>query len=370
MKTLFKSFITALLIGMPFTVILIIFLYINKTDALQSAPQASQSENTFEETSGQNEALAQTGVSSVTLAFAGDVQFSEDYTKAYDTSGISIFADEKMLSYMQNADLFMLNHEFVFSLRGEPMEEKQYTFRTDPKYVEILQELGTDVVSIANNHTLDYGQEAFLDTLDTLEQADIDYAGGGKNISEALSPAVYTINGQSFAIFAGTRVLPSSDWYAKPERPGMLPTYDPAELNQAISDAESQYDHTIVFVHWGIERNEFPEEYQRILAKGYIDAGADLVVGCHPHVLQGFEYYNGVPIVYSLGNYLFGNRADKTVLLNAEFDANGKLTLRLIPCHRINGVLTEIESPKNLFLHLSNLSFGVNVSEKGVLVQK
>ena len=248
------------------------------------------------------------GTGDVLLAFAGDVMFPEAYLDAYNRSGIQALADNNMLSHMQDADLFIFNEEFPFSLQGEAMEDKQFTFRADPKYVKIFQDLGADIVTVANNHSLDFGRDAFCDTLATLDQAGITRIGGGYNDAEASAPATRTINGQTFAIFGATRVSPSWDWYATDNQAGIFQTYDPARLNAAIKEAHQTCDHVIVFVHWGIERNETPEDYQRSLAKGYIDAGADLVVGCHPHVLQGFEYYNGVPIIYSLGNYLFGNR--------------------------------------------------------------
>ena len=304
----------------------------------------------------------------VVLAFAGDVMFSEQYLAAYDRDGISVFADPEMLSFMQEADLFLLNEEFPFSLQGEAMEDKQYTFRIDPQYSKILKDLGTDIVTVANNHALDFGVNAFCDTLDTLKEAKITCIGGGYNIAEASAPAVYSIHGQSFAIFGATRVSPSYDWYATDSKPGMFQTYDPTRLNEAIANAKQQYDHTIVFLHWGIERNEIPEDYQRTLAKGYIDAGADLVVGCHPHVLQGFEYYKGVPIIYSLGNYLFGNRSGETVLLQTTFRPDQSVAIQLIPCKRVNGILTRIQEPESLYQHLNELSFHTEVSEDGVLV--
>ena len=380
MKYFVKSLTTSLLIGIPLAVVLIIFLYMKNSDDMQNFPQeyltADSIEETFEtdrikEAESMQQAVkkSETTTSPVTLSFAGDVHFSEQYIAAYDKSGISAFADEEMISYMQSADLFVLNHEFVFSNRGEAMADKEYTLRNDPKYVKILQELGTDVVSIANNHILDFGQDAFLDTIDTLKEAEIAYAGGGRNIEEATAPVVRTINGQTFAILAATRVSPSYDWYANSNRPGILQTYDAAALNEAIAEAESKYDHTIVLVHWGIERNETPEEYQRTLAKGYIDAGADLIIGCHPHVLQGFEYYKGVPICYSLGNYLFGNRTGETLLLNATFDKNEKLEIHLIPCERKNGVLSSIPEPAELFNHLTDISFGAAVSHGGTLIE-
>ena len=305
---------------------------------------------------------------SVLLAFAGDVMFSDPFLASYDKSGISAIADSEMLERMQNADLFVINEEFPFSLRGEAMEDKQFTFRADPKYVEIFQKMGVDIATVANNHALDFGRDAFLDTLDTLKSAGITCIGGGYHLSEASAPAVQTIKGQTFAIFGATRVSPSATWYASDSQAGLFQTYDATLLNQKIAEAHAEYDHVIVFVHWGIEKNETPEDYQRSLAKGYIDAGADLVVGCHPHVLQGFEYYNGVRIVYSLGNYLFGNRDGDTVLLEASYDNEGAPSIQLIPCKRVGSVLSRIQHPEALFQHLTELSFGVTVNEDGTLL--
>ena len=384
MKKFFKSFMTSLMIGIPIVIVVCVFLYMNKDTADSNAFQeesvhisdSTDDTDVFpdkEDNSDINndEAVSETSktAASVTLSFAGDVHFSELVLQNYDKNGILAIVDDEMLSHMQKSDLFMLNHEFVFSNRGEAMEDKEYTLKNDPKYVNILQELGTDVVGIANNHILDFGQEAFLDTLDTLDGANIPYAGGGRNLSEASAPVVQTINGQTFAIFAATRVSPSANWYAGKNHPGILQTYDATTLNKEIEDANGKYDHVIVFVHWGVERVEIPEDYQRSLAKGYIDAGADLIIGAHPHVLQGFEYYKGVPICYSLGNYLFGNRTGDTLLLNATFDSDDELSIQLIPCERIDGILTKIQDSAELFNHLTDISFGAAVSHGGTLIE-
>lgn len=382
MKRFLKSFFTSFMIGIPFVIGLCAFMYIKsdnqKADNIEETTISvkdlfEDTEVTFEDTSD-TEILSQPetitcAADSVTLSFAGDVHFSELVTQNYDKNGISAVVDSEMLSFMKNADLLILNHEFVFSNRGEAMADKQYTLRNDPKYVKILQELGTDVVSIANNHILDFGRDAFSDTLSTLENAEISYAGGGRNLEQALSPVTKTINGQTFAIFAATRVSPSYDWYANSKRSGILQTYDAADLNKAIKEADTLYDHIIVFAHWGIERTETPEEYQRTLAKGYIDSGADLVIGAHPHVLQGFEYYKDVPICYSLGNFLFGNRTGETLLLNVSFDKDGTLSIELIPCERVNGILSKIQEPTRLFNHLTDISFDAAVSHGGILIQ-
>jgi len=382
MNKFIKSFITSLMIGIPIVLCLCIILYMKsdnqQMNTVQNTPvlikdlhidQDNSSDKISKNEISSEHDMEDYAPDSVTLSFAGDVHFSELITQKYDDSGISAIIDDELLSFMQNADLMVLNHEFVFSTRGEAMEDKEYTLRNDPKYVKILQNMGTDVVSIANNHILDFGKDAFLDTLKTLENAEIMYAGGGRNLEEASKPVIYEINGQTFAIFAATRVSPSADWYAGKKHPGVFQTYDATALNKAIAAADTNYDHIIVYVHWGIERAEIPEEYQRTLAKGYIDAGADLIIGAHPHILQGFEYYKEVPICYSLGNYLFGNRTDETILLNATFDKNGTLSIELVPCERINGILTKIQEPTELFNHLTDISFGAAVSHGGILIQ-
>ena len=376
MKQFFKSMFMTLMLGLP--LILIVFIWLSFHQKAASMPlfqkepvsiaDLMKKDDAAFETSEESITPIEDTKSAVTLSFAGDVHFSELVLNNYDKSGISSLVDDTLLSHMTNADLFMLNHEFVFSNRGEAMEDKTYTLRNDPEYVKILQELGTDLVTIANNHVLDFGREAFLDTLDTLEDAQIPYVGGGRDYGEASSPVIKTIGDQTFAFLSATRVSPSADWYAGKNHPGVFQTYDSAALNKAIEEAESKVDHTIVYVHWGIERNELPEDYQRSLAKGYIDAGADLVIGAHPHVLQGFEYYKGVPIVYSLGNYLFGNRSDETVLLNATFETDGSLTLQMIPCKRSNGTLKVLENPEKLFNHLTDISFGASVTHSGTLI--
>ena len=401
MRNFIKGFVLVLSVGIPLLLLLVlVFLFTGQPAVLQNLlPRkiTSRIEAPAESTASIEENPAETAASAAAednvfgsqsqavpdstatpeaapqengtalLAFAGDVMFSDEYLKEYDQSGISAIADENMLSHMQNADLFILNEEFPFSRRGEPMADKQFTFRTDPKYVSILKELGTDIVTLANNHALDYGRTAFEDTLETLDQAGIQRIGGGYSISEASAPAVCTVNGQRFAIFGATRVSPSADWYAGESQSGLFQTYDPAKLNAAIQEARKSCDHVIVFVHWGIEKNETPEEYQRSLARGYIDAGADLVVGCHPHVLQGFEYYKGVPIIYSLGNYLFDNRTGQTVLLEAGFSDENPPTVSLVPCQRSDGVLKALQDPAALYQKLTELSFDVSVDADGVL---
>ena len=296
------------------------------------------------------------------LAFVGDMLFTENTLSRYHQQGISSMFSEELLSAMTDADLFMVNEEFPFSTRGEAAEDKQFTFRVDPSYVRIFQEIGVDVATVANNHALDFGVNAFTDSLDTLDQAGIARVGGGRTLSEAKAPVIRTVGDSTVGILGASRVIPVSSWTAGSARPGMFTAYDQAPLLNEISDLSSQCDYTVVYLHWGIEKDEYPQEYQRKLAYACIDAGADLVVGSHPHVLQGFETYKGKLIAYSLGNFLFSNSTNPTVLLQVHIKEDGTLAASLIPCARVNGQMQKNTAPAALFSHLTELSYGVQVT--------
>ena len=296
------------------------------------------------------------------LAFVGDMLFTENTLSRYHQQGISSMFSEELLSAMTDADLFMVNEEFPFSTRGEAAEDKQFTFRVDPSYVRIFQEIGVDVATVANNHALDFGVNAFTDSLDTLDQAGIARVGGGRTLSEAKAPVIRTVGDSTVGILGASRVIPVSSWAAGNARPGMFTAYDQAPLLNEISDLSSQCDYTVVYLHWGIEKDEYPQEYQRKLAYACIDAGADLVVGSHPHVLQGFETYKGKLIAYSLGNFLFSNSTNPTVLLQVHIKKDGTLAASLIPCARVNGQMQKNTAPAALFSHLTELSYGVQVT--------
>ena len=132
------------------------------------------------------------------LIFAGDVLFANGFKSNYDAGGIEKVIEPQLLQELQDADIFMVNNEFPFSNRGEPMEDKQFTFCCDPKYVKALNEMGVDIVSLANNHTIDYGRDALSDTFTTLDGAGILYAGAGETKERAYELQVIEKNGKKF----------------------------------------------------------------------------------------------------------------------------------------------------------------------------
>ncbi len=309
---------------------------------------------------------------SISLLFGGDVLLSDHVLNAYETAGgIGGVLDSGYLQLIDENDFFIVNQEFPFSDRGTQAPDKQFTFRLPPERVSMFQEMGIDAVTLANNHALDFGTDALLDTVSVLDEAGILHTGAGSDLKEASQPVLLTAKDRTIAVIGATRVIPVADWAAGNSHPGMLATYDPAVLLEEIRQLDEQYDHVIVFVHWGIERDELPQEYQRSLGQQYIDAGADLVVGSHPHVLQGIEYYNGKPIVYSLGNFVFGSSIPRTALLQAEIWDDGTVRLKLFPGTSGAGytrMITDESQLQEALDHIRSISFGADILPDGTVV--
>ncbi len=315
--------------------------------------------------------LEQPEEETISLLFGGDVLLSDHVLGAYERGGgIQGVLGEGFRSEISQADVFMVNQEFPFSNRGVQAEDKQYTFRLPPEKVSIFQEMGIDIVTLANNHALDYGTDALLDTCSVLDGAGILHVGAGADLETAKDWETIEIKGRTIGFLGATRVIPVPEWAATRYQPGMLSTYDPAVLLEQIGKAKEVCDYVVVYVHWGIEREEYPKEYQQSLGRQYIDAGADLVVGSHPHVLQGIEYYQGKPIVYSLGNLVFGSSIPKTMLLKVEWD--GKETrLSAVPGTSSAGYtrdLTAETEKQEFFDYLESISSGITVDEEGAIL--
>ena len=305
------------------------------------------------------------------LVFAGDILLSDHVLNAYrKAGGIGGVVDSGFRQVIDESDIFMVNEEFPFSSRGTAAADKQFTFRLPPEKVSMFQELGIYIVTLANNHALDFGTDALLDTCSTLDDAGIARVGAGASLEEAKRPVFMEAKGRRIGFLGASRVIPEGSWNATSKGPGMLTTYDPSLLLEEIKKAREECDYLVVYVHWGIERDERPQEYQRTLGQQYIDAGADLVIGSHPHVLQGLEYYKGKPIVYSLGNFVFGSSIPKTALLKVEWDGTDA-ALRLVPGTSSGGYTRMLadEGEKNGFYqYITSISYGVTVGEDGLVI--
>lgn len=350
----------------------------DKSDSGSS--KAGSSDSGLSDSKSSETGLSDSGQSKskpIVLAFAGDVNLDENSKPVarYDRENKGILGgiSKELVDEMNNADIFMLNNEFAFSTRGTRIEEKSYTFRAHPKRVDILKEMGTDIVSLANNHALDYGVDALLDTFTTLEEAGIDYVGAGRNMDRAKKPVYYTVGDTTIGYVAASRVIYAVDWYAADDRPGMLGTYDPDLFVSSIKEAKENSDFVVAYVHWGVERINEPVAYQRQLAKIYIDAGADAVIGCHPHVMQGIEFYNGKPIIYSLGNYWFNASKRESGLLKIYLNPDGTSDIQLLPVMNDNTytyLITGEKETEAYYKFMKGISFDAEFDKDGFVTQK
>ena len=313
-----------------------------------------------------------------TICFAGDINLDENWCTTQflnqQENGIYDCISEELIEHMQQADVMCLNNEFTYSTGGSPLEGKMYTFRANPERVAVLQELGVDIVKLANNHVYDYGKQALLDTFDTLEAAGISYVGAGRNLEEAMKPVYIELDGKIVAFVAASRAEKyKMTPQATEDAPGILRCYDTALFLETIAEARENADFVLAYVHWGTEYSYDLEEVQLTTGKEYLDAGADVVIGAHSHCLQGMEYYEGKPIIYSLGNYWFNEKTLDTMLLDLHFygdDEETHLDVQVIPAVQ-SGYRTQFaaepEEQERIYSFLENISVNVEIDEEGKL---
>ncbi len=334
----------------------------------------------FEEYEDETEVEVDLNSYDFTLTFAGDINFADNSTTMdyYNSTpnGIADCISPELIKIMNDADIMCLNNEFTYSTTGSPLNGKAYTFRAHPSRVDILKEMGVDIVTLANNHVFDYGETSFLDTLDTLKSADILYYGAGKNLDEAISPVYFDIQGKTLAYVAASRAEKyKMTPQATEDSPGILRCYDTQLFIETIEEASKNADYVIAYVHWGTEYSFELEDVQLSTGRDYLDAGADIVIGAHPHCLQGMEYYNGKPIVYSLGNLWFNNKTLDTMLLNIHFsgdDTTENIDLEIVPAIQselVTRIVTEETEKERIYSFLEEISINININAEGMITE-
>jgi poly-gamma-glutamate capsule biosynthesis protein CapA/YwtB (metallophosphatase superfamily) len=237
----------------------------------------------------------------VTVAITGDLMMARS-VGARLVATDDAFPFTHTGEYLRGFDLTVGNLECVVSTLGAP-QPKQYTFEAPVKSIERLVAAGFDIVSLANNHSGDYGKAAFSDMLGKLPGYGLTPLGGGLNRAAAHTPVIRKLHETTLGFLAYCEIEPQN-FAATDASPGYA-WLEAASMRADIQAARPQADFLIVFQHWGIEYETVESGHQQELARAAIDAGADLVVGAHPHVVQPYETYQGKLIVYSLGNFVF-----------------------------------------------------------------
>lgn len=245
----------------------------------------------------------------ISIAAVGDLMLGSWVTPVLEQNGAT-YPYQKTTPYLESADLAIANLEAPFTLEGE-LFEKKFNFKVPPKFASGLPQGGIDVVTLANNHTMDYGETGLISTFETLDRVSIHYSGAGQNKQQAHQPVVVEAQGRRIAFFGYSMTFPT-EFYAGDDSAGTA--YPEPDLMAAnISMWDDSVDFVVASFHWGAEKRETPKDYQITFAHLAIDSGADLVLGHHPHVLQGLEVYKNRLIAYSLGNYVFGSYSKHSV---------------------------------------------------------
>jgi len=275
----------------------------------------------------------------LSIAAVGDLMMSSWIIDVVKEKGVD-YPFDSTRALLRGADIAIANLEAPLTADGEPFEGKKYTFKVPPEFVSGIAAAGFDVVNMANNHSVDFGCTGVANTIKALESAGIQHCGAGENRERACAPSFIDVNGFRVAFVGFSMTFPDEFWATADTCGTCYPT--DALLYDVISECEQQADLTVVSFHWGAEKFTAPKEYQINFGHKAIDYGADLVLGHHPHVLQGLELYKGKLIAYSLGNYVFAsysNVARTSVILKAKIDAGGLVLARLTPINVHNAVV-------------------------------
>jgi len=307
---------------------------------------------------------------SVTLNFVGDIMMTDRVETLLQQKGFD-YPFKHVATIFQQDDYTIANLETPVTRRGTPAYDKEYVYKSPPEAIPALKAAGIDLVNLANNHSMDQGEEGLLDTFQYLGEQTIAYVGAGLDQEQAYAPTFIERNGMRIAFLGFSRVIPEVSWYAGKGKPGVAATYDPALAVEAIGHAKEKADLVVVIAHWGKEKTDWPVDHQRQLARTYIDAGADLVVGGHPHVLQGFEQYKGKWIAYSLGNFIFTRsqtaKTWETMILRATCGKEKGCELRMFPYHAELGQAVPMDEEKGTILRkrMESISTDIRIDNDG-----
>ncbi len=313
----------------------------------------------------------------ISIVAVGDIMLASWVIPLMEQEGpLYPFKSTKVL--LQSADVAIANLEAPFADSGRAYDKK-FTFRVPTQYAVGLKQAGFDVLNLANNHILDYGWEGLASTLQILDKLEIKHSGAGADYFEASKPAIVQVGDKKLAFFGFSMTYPK-EFYATTDSCGTAYPW-PDSLVSLLETWEDSVDFSIVSFHWSAEKRDHPKDYQVYFAHLAIDHGADLVIGHHPHVLQGLELYKNRLIAYSLGNFAFGSysaRATDSIILKVYLNKNGLFYARCIPINVDNRIVEfqprifSKSEGRHVISQLQQLSYEINgqniLSKSGLIL--
>ncbi|MCP1123427.1 CapA family protein [Bacillus sp. 3103sda1] len=310
----------------------------------------------------------------ITLTFSGDTMFDWQLRPVIQSKGAD-YPFQHVKPEIEKADYSFVNLESAFTTREKKYPGQLFWIKSDPSTLQAIKNTGYDIVNIGNNHTLDYYQDGLLDTISHVEKIGLPYIGAGKNASDAYTAREVTIKGKKFKFISFVRFMPDSAWVATNDKPGVANGYDLNLVTKTIKEQKKDADYMIVYMHWGVEKTNRPADYQKEYVQKMVEAGANAIVGSHPHWLQGFEYYNKVPVAYSLGNFLFpdyvtGHSAE-TGVLTLKFKGKD-VQMSFNPYMIRNNQVTPLQDTEkqNMLQYLQSISNDVQIDKNGNIINK
>ncbi|MCC5953538.1 MAG: CapA family protein [Acidimicrobiia bacterium] len=242
----------------------------------------------------------------VVFAFGGDVHFEADMVTMLDDPTVSMAPVAELLA---PGDVRVVNLEAAITDAATPVA-KQFTFKVPERSLDALASLGIHAVSLANNHGMDFGEQGLRDSLDARARAPLAVIGVGENDDDAYHPYLTEVRGQRIGVIAATQVLDTEfipSWTATSDQAGLASAKEEGRLLAAVERWRPEVDTLVLYLHWGTERQTCPNPAQLSLAPRLVEAGADIVVGGHAHVLQGAGMLDGAFVAYGLGNFIWWN---------------------------------------------------------------
>lgn len=309
----------------------------------------------------------------VRVVFLGDCMMADNMARSLDQHGMD-YTLEEFHWLLDKADLIVANLETSIGT-SRLLMDKSFPFQSNPKCLSLFESYRDKIVfSLANNHGMD---GPLAETMEHLDHLGYDYVGVGLNIDQAYAPYVMEFNDISFAVFAASQVMPTTEWRAGEEKPGMAEAYSTDKLLEYISPWINQVDYTIAYLHWGEELADKPTANQRILEKTLRKAGVNLIIGSHPHVLQAVEWYDEKQFTaHSMGNFVFttshtplaNETAALELLVTKESILQSRLHFGKIHYGKIHLVM-DTPQKSQMIDRMNELSRSVNVGEDGTLIK-